>query len=102
MLDAGAVLGEARAQAGTVSYSLEPGLEHQTKALEHLENAIRILEPPQEQQDQDQDQQEQQQDQVSQQQAQRRLQAIRDREAQRERERKNQQRSQPDPVEKDW
>lgn len=110
MEDGARLLDEGRRQAAVASYDLEPTLTQQQKALEHLENAIRILEPPQEQQNQgDQDQQQQQQQQqeqqeqqVSQKQAQRRLQAIRDREAERARNRKQRARSQPQPVEKDW
>lgn len=100
MRQAGGVMVKARDEAATMSYDLEPVLTDQQTAIEHLDEAIRILEPPQEQ-EQDQQEQQQQQDQ-SQQQAQRKLQSIRDREAERERERKRQQRSQPEPVEKDW
>jgi hypothetical protein len=103
-------------EAQTASVDISPTLQAQQRAMEHLENAIRLLEPPQQQeqdqqdqqqdqqqqdqQQQDQQQQEQQQAQeMSQQQAQRRLQEIRDREAER---RRQQQPFKPEPVEKDW
>lgn len=98
--------------AQTSSVDIAPTLQAQQRAMEHLQNAIRLLEPPQEQQqeqeqeqqEQEQEQQEQQQEQqqaqeMSQQQAQRRLQEIRDREAER---RRQQQPFKPEPVEKDW
>jgi hypothetical protein len=100
MRQAGGVMVKARDESATMSYDLEPVLTDQQTALEHLDEAIRILEPPQEQEQDEQEQQEQQ-DQ-SQQQAQRKLQSVRDREAERERERKRQQRNQAQPVEKDW
>ena len=108
MQEATRLLTEGREAAKVGSYDLEPALGSQQKAIEHLENALRALQPPQEQQeqqDQQQDQQQQQggeEEQVSQRQAERRLQAIRDREAERERERQRRQRTQPEPVEKDW
>jgi hypothetical protein len=98
--------------AQTSSVDVSPTLQAQQRAMEHLQNAIRLLEPPredqqQEQQDQQepQEQQEQQQQEeqqaqeMSQSQAQRRLQEIRDREAER---RRQQQPFKPEPVEKDW
>jgi hypothetical protein len=98
--------------AQTASVDIAPTLQAQQQAMEHLQNAIRLLEPPQEQpeeqdqQQQEQDQQQQQEQQqeqqaqeMSQQQAQRRLQEIRDREAER---RRQQQPFKPEPVEKDW
>ena len=106
MEDASSLLGEAVVEyAEASSPDLEPVLEHQLAAMEHLENAIRLLEPPKDkkqddQQDQQQQQQQPQEDEMSQRQAQRRLQAIRDREA--ERQRRRQQAQQPEPVEKDW
>jgi hypothetical protein len=110
----------ARDQAQQASYDLQPVLDTQAKALEHLENALRLLSPPpppEQQQDQkDQQQQEQQQDQKDQKdqqqqqqqagedadEAARRMQQVRDAEAQRRREQKERERSQPDPVDKDW
>ena len=106
MEDASSLLVEATEEfAQTSSPDLEPVLEHQLEAMGHLENAIRLLEPPkQKPQDQQQQQQQQQpqpqEDEMSQRQAQRRLQAIRDREA--ERQRRRHQAQQPEPVEKDW
>lgn len=104
MRDAGAVLSDAVQYADVRSTDLEPALEDQVAAMEHLENAIRLLQPPspkQQQGDQQQPQPQQQDDeQMSQRQALRRLQAIRDREA--ERQRRNREMSKPDPVEKDW
>jgi len=110
MDDAGFLLDEAVEQyAALSSPDLEPVLEHQLAAIEHLENAIRLLQPPQQPQDEQQDQKQQQQqpqpqpeeDEMSQRQALRRLQAIRDREAERKRRREHQA-AQPEPVEKDW
>jgi len=101
---AAGLLGQARAQAGQASVDLEPTLDQQKQALAHLDEALRILQPPKQQpQDpQDQNQQDQQQ-QVSQQEAERRLQQIREREAERRREQRDrQQQSPPEPVEKDW
>jgi hypothetical protein len=95
--------------AQTSSVDISPTLQAQQRAMEHLQNAIRLLEPPQEdqqqeqQEQQDQQQQQQQEEQqaqeMSQSQAQRRLQEIRDREAER---RRQQQPFKPEPVEKDW
>ena len=111
-------LGEARDQLGTMSVDMEPALEAQPQAMEHLQKAIELLNPPQhndqdqQDQDRDQDQQDQDQDQdqpeqpqhqdeaMSAQEAQRRLQRIRDREAERDRRRRKP--AQQEPVEKDW
>lgn len=88
-------------KAQSAPLDLEPAIEQQKKAMAHLEAAIRLLEPPQEnQQQQQQDPPQNQEQQLSQEQAARRLQAIREREA--ERQRKKQPPSQPEPVEKDW
>lgn len=110
MFDAAAALTEALAAIEQASYDLGPALEDQKQAMAHLEAAIRILEPPQEQpqdqqqqeQQQQEQQQEQEQEQMSRDEAQRRLQAIRDREAERDRERRRRQQAAPEPVEKDW
>ena len=128
MSDAARTLGEARDAAGTQSTDLSPAVTAQAGAIEHLDEAIRLLEPPDDKkQDQKQDQDQQQggdqdkdkdkkkdeggqgdkpqpsQDQrVSAQQAERRLQSIRDREAERRREREQRQQSRPEPVNKDW
>lgn len=107
MHGAAATLESAREDAARMSVDLSPALEDQPTAMAHIEEAIRLLQPPQQNQDQqqqnqeqDQQQQEQQQQQLSRDQAQRRLQAIREREAQRRRERR--QPPAPQPVEKDW
>ncbi|HCL26927.1 MAG TPA: hypothetical protein DIC52_00635, partial [Candidatus Latescibacteria bacterium] len=109
MSDATGLLVEARDATDAEPPDLEPTLEHQRLAMEHLENAIRLLEPQSEQQqDQSGSEQQQQQsqgedeEQVTQRQADRRLQAIRDREAERQRQRQKRQRIEPEPVEKDW
>jgi hypothetical protein len=93
---------QQEAQGQSLPLDLEPAMEQQKQAISHIETAIRILEPPQEnQQKQDQKNQQQEQEQLSQDQAARRLQAIREREA--ERQRKQKQPAGPsDPVEKDW
>lgn len=103
------LLAEARDRAATMSVDLEPTLTEQQAALEHLANALRILEPPkedpQDQDDQDDQQQEQPQqpeEQVSQQEAQRRLQQIREAEEERRREQRARQTGGQAPVEKDW
>ena len=114
MHGASATLTDAAKRAGAMSPELEPALEDQLAALDHLQNALRTLSPPQNQQNQndqsqsdgDNQQQAQQQaspeeEQMSQRQALQRLQAIRDREAER-RQRRNQQGMQSTPVEKDW
>ena len=114
MHSAGTLLADAAPKAATMSPELEPALDDQVAALEHLEKALQALAPPdgdrnQEQQEQQQsgDQSEAQQqpqpseqEQMSQRQALRRLQAIRDREAERQRRRTNP--TTPEPVEKDW
>ena len=112
MHSAGALLADAEQRAASMSPELEPALDDQRAAVEHLENALRALAPPdgdQQQRDGDdgdgqqpqpQQQQVAEEDQMSQRQALRRLQAIRDREAERQRRRED--RMQPEPVEKDW
>ena len=91
----------ARDSASAEAADLEPTLEHQLAAMEHLENAIHLLEPPSQQPQDEQEQQQQPEEQISQRQAERRLQEIREREAERQR-RREQQRTERDPVEKDW
>jgi hypothetical protein len=118
-------LTKASDPSANMSFDLTPVTESQQQAIEHLENALRLLQPPQKQDDQKQDQQQQdqqkqdqqkqdqqkqdqqKQDQQQQQQqskddAEKRLQQVREREAQRQRERREQQRAAPDPVDKDW
>lgn len=94
------------ARDATISYDMQPILDAQAKALEHLQEALRLLKPPKKNEGdnkkQNQQQQQQQQDEVSQQQANRRLQAVREREAQRRRKQKDRGRNKPEPVEKDW
>ncbi len=112
MHDASDTLSRAADPTATMSFDLSPALDAQGKALEHLENALRLLQPPpqqpdpqqQQQQDQQQDQQQQQQQQQQQSkdEAQRRLQQVREREAQRERERRERQRLPSEPVDRDW
>ncbi|MDE0440767.1 MAG: hypothetical protein OXL38_01475 [Gammaproteobacteria bacterium] len=111
MLSAATMLADGARRATTMSPDLEPALEDQLAAMEHLENALRELVPPQprqQQQEGDRQQDEGQQtqpqpgedEQMSQRQALKRLQAIRDREAERQRRRAAQ--SLEEPVEKDW
>lgn len=111
---AATTLAQASEDATSMSVDLSPALEDQPVGIQHIEAAIAILEPPEDQeQDQDQqDQEEQNQDQqqeqqqqeeeVSKQQAERRLQEIRDREAERQRERERAQAVQGGGVDKDW
>lgn len=114
MHSASAQLADAAPKAATMSPELEPALDDQIAALEHLEKALQALAPPdsdgnqqqqQQQQSEQQAQAEQQpqpseQEQMSQRQALKRLQAIRDREAQRQRRRADP--VAPEPVEKNW
>lgn len=109
MAAAKAVLAEVAARAGAMSPELEPALADQQAALDHLDNALAALAPPEGQQNQQgQDQSgggeqaapQPAQDPVSQRHALRRLQAIRDREAQRARQRAGA--NEQTPVEKDW
>ncbi len=110
MTSAATMLADAAERATTMSPELEPALADQRAAMEHLENALRELVPPQqpEQQGEEQQQGDQAQpqpqpgedEQMSQRQALKRLQAIRDREAERQRERGE--RNPREPVEKDW
>lgn len=102
MASAAKLLRGGQEEAQSSSVDLEPPMEAQKKAMGHIEAAIKLLEPPQQnQQQQDkQNQQQNQDEQISQDQAARRLQAIREREA--ERQRKKQPPSRPEPVEKDW
>lgn len=118
MQDAVETLAKAADPSATMSFDLSPALGSQQQAIDHLENALRLLQPPPKKNDQKQDQQKQdqqkqdqpkqdQQDQQQQQQqgkddAEKRLQQVREREAQRQRERREQQRLAPDPVDKDW
>jgi hypothetical protein len=109
MTDAKRTLDKATA-ATTQSVSLEPSLKAQATALEHLQNALKLLQPPQDnkddkQQQDKQKQQQQQQDKQKQQQQQQQQggagQRARDEDARRQRERRERE-SQGDAVEKDW
>lgn len=111
MQSAAAALADAVGRAGNMTPELEPALDDQTAAIEHLENALRALSPPnqdqsgedaggQQQQAQAQPQQSEDEE-MSQRQALRRLQAIRDREAERQR-RRQEDDAASQPVEKDW
>ena len=105
MGDAQATLVKAR-DARTSSESLAPGVKSQGKAVEHLENALKLLQPPPQKNDQknDKDQQQQQQKpQPKQDQPQQggAGQRARDDDARRQRERRDHE-SKTDPVEKDW
>jgi hypothetical protein len=108
MADAGANLVKAR-DSKTATESLAPGVKSQGKALEHLENALRLLQPPQKNNQSDKDQQQQQQQQQQKQQKQQDPQPqqggagqrARDQDARRQRERRDRD-AQTDPVEKDW
>ena len=114
MHSAAATLADAATRAQNMSPELEPALDDQLKALDHLDNALLALSPPDgEQQNQNSEgegQEAQQQaaqarqgseeERMSQRQALKRLQAIRDREAQRQRRRGEA--ASREPVEKDW
>jgi hypothetical protein len=112
-------------EASNASYDLQPTLGAQAKALEHLANALRLLQPPKQDQQQQQQQQQQQdpqqadpqkddpqedqQDQAAKDQEQQdqrdpsgALQRVRDDEARRQRERREREHGQPEPVDKDW
>ncbi len=53
MQDASDSLTKARDQAAAMSYNLQPVLEDEKQAKEHLESALRLLQPPQQQGDKD-------------------------------------------------
>ena len=113
MHGAGIVLGDAVERAAAMSPELEPALADQLAAIEHLEEALRALLPPdrdqqppdgggeRQQSEQEQDAPAEEEQQLSQRQALKRLQAIRDREAQRQRNRLQDPMASA-PVEKDW
>ena len=109
MTDAHGTLVKAR-DATATTQSVTPGVKSQAKAIEHLENALKLLEPPQKskqdpqkQDPQKQDQQKQDQQKQDQQQQQQggAGQRARDDDARRQRERREREQS-SDPVEKDW
>ena len=67
MGDAKTTLNKAADPKATQSMSLKPAVDSQTKAIEHLENALKLLQPPpKDDQKQDKDKQEQQQQQQQQ------------------------------------
>ncbi len=97
--DAVRVLTKAR-DSKTSSESIEPALEHQDKAIEHLTAALRLLQPPPEQQQQEDPQDAQQpKDEPQQPQAGGASQRARDEDARRQREKRK---AGNEPVEKDW
>ena len=106
MGDAGRYLVKARDNK-QASMSLEPALKSEAKAIEHLEAALRLLQPPQDKKQDKQDQQkqdQQKQDQQKQDQQQQKggaSQRARDEDARRQKERRKQDGAN-DPVEKDW
>ncbi len=104
------VIADAVERAASMSPDLEPAIEDQRAAMEHVENAIRVLRPPSDGDGEAQqaqaraagaEQQPEDSERMSQRQALRRLQGIRDRDAQRQRERRGEV-GRPEPVEKDW
>lgn len=94
----------ARDQTGGKSYDLKPVPEAQTKAGEHLQAALQILQPPQPQKNDKQQEQQQQEQQKQQQQQQQQqggaTQSARDQDAKRQRQRDRD--NSPQPVDKDW
>ena len=107
MTNAGTTLGKASAPSSTQSFSLKPAVDSEAKAIEHLENALKLLQPPpkkndkQDKQDQQDQQQQQKQQQPQQQQPQGGAgQRARDEDAQRQRQRARQ--GGNDPVDQDW
>jgi hypothetical protein len=92
------------------SVSLEPALKSQASALEHLMNALKLLQPPQQNQDKNKDKKDQQDKDKQQQQKQQQQQQpqqggagqrARDEDAKRQKQR-HEQESQGDAVEQDW
>ncbi len=103
------LMAEVSQALGVSSVDIEPTLESQKTAIGHFEKALSILSPPPPQQDPKDGQQDQsqgsqgaQKQEVSKGQAERRLSAIRERENERARRRNKQNRTAPEPVEKDW
>ncbi len=92
MANASGTLGKVQGSTNQ-SFSLKPAVDSEAKAIEHLENALKLLQPPQQQkQDQNKDQQPQPQGGAGQ--------RARDEDARRQRERRQQGGS--DPVDQDW
>ena len=104
MGDAQTVLAKAR-DAKNQTVILEPGVKSQAKAIDHLEAALKLLEPPPKKNDQKDNQQQQQQQQQQQKQPEPQQQQggagqrARDQDAKRQRDK---QEPTSDPVEKDW
>src|SRR3569623_1031768 len=101
MSDAKAQLDKATTTKGQ-SFSLDPTVKSQGKAIEQLETALRLLQPPKQQhQEKDKQKQQQQKQQQQQQQQGGSGQRARDMDAQRQKD-KQQQQSADDAVDKDW
>jgi hypothetical protein len=105
MSDAKAGLQKA-IEAKQTSESLAPTVKQQATAIEHLENALKHLQPPPKQKNQDQQQDKQQQQQQQQQEQQQQPagagQAARDQDAAQQKKRREQEDGGKDTVEKDW
>jgi len=98
-----------KAATAKQSVSLDNPVKSEAKAVEHLENALKLLQPPPKKSDQDQKQDQQKQDQQQQQKKQQEQpqqqggagQRARDEDAKRQRD-KQQREGGSDPVDKDW
>jgi Ca-activated chloride channel homolog len=104
--DATAGITKAR-DAKQTSESLAPAVKAQGTAIEHLENALKHLQPPPQQNQDEQKQDQQQQQQQQQQQAQQQSpagagQAARDQDAQQQKKRRDKEGASDSSVEKDW
>jgi hypothetical protein len=109
MADAKRTLDKAASPQTQQSVSLDPALKAQASALEHLMNALKLLQPPQQNKDDKQQQQQQQQQQQSKDDKQQQQpqqggagQRARDEDARRQKERREREQSQGDAVEQDW
>jgi hypothetical protein len=104
MGDAKGAIDKAR-DTSKQSQSPQPAVEGENKAIEHLEAALKLLQPPQNNKKRQQQKQQQQQDEQKQQQQQQQQQGAgqraRDDDARQQKKRREQQ-HQSDPVEKDW
>jgi hypothetical protein len=95
-----------KARDAKASENLKPAVESEGKALEHLENALKLLQPPkQNKQDKDKQKQDQEQNKDKQEQQPQSQggagQRARDEDARRQRERREREQK-TDPVDKDW
>ena len=99
MADANVTLGKAKDAKQSVS--LKPAIDAMGKALEHLENALELLQPPKKKKDHDQQQQQAQPQQQQQQPQGGAGQRVRDEDAQRQRDRRRRQ-AESEPVDEDW